>query len=223
MTTRLTVSSPEKPIKISVNTTFSAPDANNLAGPFYIELGLTAKNVLATVNLKNIGDAATAKTTLKLPGASTDYTFKPADGAVTISTKADGTQKAFLFALLDFTNGDKNTASVQFSDLTAKFHYVAAVPAIAATNSPAIPAHFELTSLKLAHDNGTSSSDGISNDGTINLVSNTGTTYSYSVDGGKTYAPVTGTSFDLKASKYEAGSIKVIEKNAKTKSSICLE
>ena len=86
MTTRLTVSSLAAPITIKVNTTFAAPLAANIGGPFVIAPGLTSKGALATVNLNSIGDVAAAKTTLILPGASTDYLFKTASGAVTIST-----------------------------------------------------------------------------------------------------------------------------------------
>ena len=228
MTTRLIASSLAAPQKISVNTTFSKP--LDSTGPFYVQPGLTSKNVLATVNLKSIGDVAAANTTLMLPKASTDYTFKTASGAVTISTKAVGTTKAVVIASLDLTpvqktngieTGGNNTPSVQFTDLTAKFHYVSAVAAIKATKtSPAVPAvaaHIELTSLKLANDNGTSSIDGISNDGLVNLASHAvaTSTYSLSIDGGKKYIPVIGTSFKLENPDYAAGSVKIIEKDAK--------
>lgn len=213
MTTRLTVSSLAMPQKISVNTTFSKP--LDSAGPFYVQPGLTSKNVLATVNLKSIGDAAAAKTTLILPNASSDYTFKTASGAVTISTKADATHKAVTIASLDLTTAANgyNTPSVQFTDLTAKFHYVAAIKKTA--TAPAVPAFIELTSLKLANDTGSNATDGVSFDGAINLVSHVGKTYSYSVDSGKTYQLVTGSTIELADKTYPAGSVKVIEKDAK--------
>ncbi|MCX7077541.1 MAG: hypothetical protein NTZ45_12445, partial [Methylococcales bacterium] len=200
-------------------TTFSKPAAADKNGPFIVSLDTSPK---ATVNLKGIGDAAAENTTLILKGASTDYTFKTASGAVTISTKAVGTTKAVVIASLDLTTvqktngietGGYNTPSVQFSDLTAKFHYVTAVKKTA--TAPAVAAHIELTSLKLDNDNGTSATDGVSNDGKINLVSHKGTTYSYSVDGGRTYTAVTGTSIDLQTKKYAALDVKWIEKDAK--------
>jgi hypothetical protein len=217
MTTRLTVSSLALPQKISVNTTFSKP--LDSAGPFFVQPGLTSKNVLATVNLKSIGDAAAAKTTLILPNASSDYTFKTASGAVTISSSTTNptTQKitTTVIASLDLTTAANgyNTPSVQFTDLTAQFHYVAAIKKTA--TAPAVPAFIELTSLKLANDTGSNATDGVSFDGAINLVSRVGTTYSYSVDSGKTYQSVTGTSIDLLDKTYPAYSVKVIEKNAK--------
>ena len=217
MTTRLTVSSLAMPQKISVNTTFSKP--LDSAGPFFVQPGLTSKNVLATVNLKSIGDAAAAKTTLILPNASSDYTFKTASGAVTISSSTTNptTQKitTTVIASLDLTTAANgyNTPSVQFTDLTAKVHYVAAIKKTA--TAPAVPAFIELTSLKLANDTGSNATDGVSFDGAINLVSRVGTTYSYSVDSGKTYQSVTGTSVDLLDKTYPAYSVKVIEKNAK--------
>ena len=217
MTTRLTVSSLALPQKISVNTTFSKP--LDSAGPFFVQPGLTSKNVLATVNLKSIGDAAAAKTTLILPNASSDYTFKTASGAVTISSSTTNptTQKitTTVIASLDLTTAANgyNTPSVQFTDLTAQFHYVAAIKKTA--TAPAVPAFIELTSLKLANDTGSNATDGVSFDGAINLVSRVGTTYSYSVDSGKTYQSVTGTSVDLLDKTYPAYSVKVIEKNAK--------
>jgi hypothetical protein len=213
MTTRLIASSLAEPQKISVNTTFSKP--LDSTGPFYVQPGLTSKNVLATVNLKSIGDVAAANTTLMLPKASTDYTFKTASGAVTISTKAVGTTKAVVIASLDLTtvaNG-YNTPSVQFTDVTAKFHYVTAIKKTAA--SPAVPAYLELNSLLLSEDKGSSATDGISNSGKISsLSSTTKSTFSYSVDGGKTYTPMTGTSVDLPAKDYAVGSIKIIEISA---------
>jgi hypothetical protein len=212
MTTRLTKSTSAEPfILITKATTFSAPAKADVGGPFVVKLGSST----ATVNLKSIGDAAAAKTTLILPNASSDYTFKTASGAVTISTKAVGTTKAVVIASLDLTtvaNG-YNTPSVQFTDFTAKFHYVAAIKKTA--TAPAVPAFIELTSLKLANDTGSNATDGVSFDGTINLVSRVGTTYSYSVDSGKTYQSVTGTSVDLLDKTYPAYSVKVIEKNAK--------
>jgi len=213
MTTRLIASSLAEPQKISVNTTFSKP--LDSTGPFYVQPGLTSKNVLATVNLKSIGDVAAANTTLMLPKASTDYTFKTASGAVTISTKAVGTTKAVVIASLDLTtvaNG-YNTPSVQFTDVTAKFHYVTAIKKTAA--SPAVPAYLELNSLLLSEDKGSSATDGISNSGKISFLSTTTkSTFSYSVDGGKTYTPITGTSVDLPAKDYAVGSIKIIEISA---------
>lgn len=218
MTTRLTKITSAVPfILITKATTFSAPAKADVGGPFVVKLGSST----TTVNLKSIGDPAAANTTLILPSASSDYTFKTASGAVTISTKADTTHKAVTIASLDLTtvaNG-YNTPSVQFTDLTAKFHYVAAVAAIKAKGTtPAVPgvaAHIELTSLKLANDTGSNATDGVSFDGAINLVSHVGKTYSYSVDSGKTYQSVTGSTIELADKTYPAGSVKVIEKDAK--------
>jgi len=214
MTTRLTVSSLATPQKVSVNTTFSKP--LDSAGPFYVQPGLTTKGALATVNLKSIGDAAAANTTLILPGASTDYTFKTASGAVTISNSVTNptTHKVTttVIASLDLTKVALDTPSVKFSDVTAKFHYIAATKAT--TTAPAIPAHIELTSLALAHDTGASATDGITSDGTINLATHTGSTLSYSVNGGGVYTALTGTSLVLAEGNYAAGSIKVIERSA---------
>lgn len=216
MTTRLTISSLAAPITIKANTTFSAPLAANAAGPFVIALGTTTKGALATVNLKSIGDVAAAKTTLILPGASTDYIFKTASGAVTISTSVTNptTHKVTttVIASLDLTKVALDTPSVKFSDVTAKFHYIAATKATATVK--AIPAHIELTSLALAQDTGVSATDGITSDGTINLATHTGSTLSYSVNGGGVYTALTGTSLVLAEGNYAAGSIKVIERSA---------
>jgi hypothetical protein len=201
MTTRLTVSSLAAPITIKVNTTFAAPLKANVGGPFVIAPGLTSKNVLATVNLKSIGDLAAAHTTLVLPGASTDYTYKTTSGAVTISTKAVGTTKAVTIASLDLTKVAIDTPLVKFADLTAKFQ--AATTKLQATlaivDTPTAPT--------LLRDNGVSSIDGITNDGTLNVSAKTvGGIISYSIDGGKTYA--TGA---LPEGFYAAGAIKVVE------------
>ena len=124
MTTRLTASSLANPIIKSVNTTFSAPNpkvVSDVEGPFFIALGKTSKGAIATVNLKFIGDAAAAKTTLILDGVSTDYTFTTKSGAVTVSTIAKGSQKAIAVATLDLTNAF-DTPLIKFADLTAKLH-----------------------------------------------------------------------------------------------------
>jgi hypothetical protein len=202
MTTRLTVSSLAAPITIKVNTTFAAPLKANVGGPFVIAPGLTSKNVLATVNLKSIGDIAAANTTLVLPGASTDYTFKTASGAVTISTKAVGTTKAVTIASLDLTKVAIDTPLVKFTDLTAKFQAATTKlqAALVVIDTPAVP-----TILK---DTGISAIDGISNDGTLNVSAKTvGGIISYSIDGGKTFA--TGA---LPEGVYAAGKISVVEK-----------
>jgi uncharacterized membrane protein len=204
MTTRLTVSSPEQPIKISVNTTFSAPNANNVAGPFYIELGLTSKNVTATVNLRSIGDVAAAKTTLIVPGASTDYTFNTVNGLVGISTIATATKKPVMIAILDITKA-LDTPLVKFTDLTAKFRPVSTAAHILTANellTAASPTY-------VLNDTGASATDGITNDGLLNAVS-AGNTVSYSVDGGKTY--VAGST--IPAGTYEIGGIKLIATSA---------
>jgi len=200
MTTRLTVSSLAAPITIKVNTTFAAPLAANVGGPFVIAPGLTSKNVLATVNLKSIGDVAAAKTTLVLPGASTDYIFKTASGAVTISTKVGTT--TVTIAALDLTKVAIDTPLVKFSDLTAKFHAATTKlqAALVLIDTPAVPT--------LLKDTGISATDGISNDGTLNVIAKTvGGIINYSLDGGKTYA--TGA---LPAGVYAAGKISVVEK-----------
>lgn len=179
-------------------TTFSKPAAADKNGPFIVSLD----SPKATVNLKSIGDIAAANTTLVLPGASTDYTFKTASGAVTISTKAVGTTKAVIIASLDLTTKAIDTPLVKFTDLTAKFQAATTKlqAALVVIDTPAAPA--------LLHDNGVSSVDGISNDGTLNVSAKTvGGIISYSIDGGKTYA--TGA---LPEGVYAAGKISVVEK-----------
>ncbi len=214
MTTRLTQSSLASPITITKATTFSAPNAANAVGPFVVKLGTTSTGALATVNLKSIGDAAAAKTTLILPSASTDYLFKTASGAVTISTQTTNptTHKVTtkVIASLDLTTVARDTPSVQFTDTTAKFHYIAATKATA--TAKAIPAHVELTSLALSNDTGVAG-DGISSDGELKLVAHVGTTF-YSTNGGLTYTAATGSTIDLSAGNYAAGSVKVLEKDA---------
>lgn len=72
------------------------------------------------------------------------------------------------------------------------------------TTKPASP------TVKLENDTGSDPNDGITSDGTI-LVSNvpTGSTWSYSTDGGKTWTPGSGSSFDLAPGVYPAGQVLV--------------
>ncbi|MEN9757839.1 MAG: hypothetical protein RL755_2026, partial [Pseudomonadota bacterium] len=211
MTTRLTASSLANPIIKTVNTTFSAPNPkvmSDVEGPFFIALGKTSKGAIATVNLKSIGDAAAAKTTLILEGASTDYTFSTKSGAVTVSTIAKGSQKATAVATLDLNNAF-DTPLIKFADLTAKLH-------AATAKSQATLVILPFPTFTLANDTGVSSTDGITSDGTLTISSHPGTKISYSLDGGANYKDLignyySGASIPLVAGKYAAGSIKIIE------------
>ena len=211
MTTRLTASSLANPIIKSVNTTFSAPNpkvVSDVEGPFFIALGKTSKGAIATVNLKSIGDAAAAKTTLILDGFSTDYTFTTKSGAVTVSTIAKGSQKAIAVATLDLTNAF-DTPLIKFADLTAKLH-------AATAKSQATLVILPFPTFTLANDTGVSANDGITSDGTLTISSHPGTKISYSLDGSVNYKDLSGNyysgaSIPLAAGKYAAGSIKIIE------------
>ena len=206
MTTRLTASSLANPIIKTVNTTFSAPNPkvmSDVEGPFYIALGKTSKGTVATVNLKSIGDAAAAKTTLILDGASSDYTFKTKSGAVTVSTIANGSQKAIVIATLDLTNA-LDTPFIKFNDLTAKLH---ADTAKSQAELVVIPS----PTFSLANDTGISETDGITSDGTLTVSTHSGATLSYCLNGGMTYTKADGNSIELPVGKYPAGTIKMIE------------
>ena len=210
MNTRLTASSLANPIIKTVNTTFSAPNpkvVSDVEGPFFIALGKTSKGAIATVNLKSIGDAAAAKTTLILDGFSTDYTFTTKSGAVTVSTIAKGSQKAIAVATLDLTNAF-DTPLIKFADLTAKLH-------AATAKSQATLVILPLPTFTLANDTGVSANDGITSDGTLTISSHPGTKISYSLDGSVNYKDLSGNysgaSIPLAAGKYAAGSIKIIE------------
>lgn len=64
--------------------------------------------------------------------------------------------------------------------------------------------------LKLATDTGVSATDGITNNGTINVTGlESGATWAYSTDGGKTWNVSTGTSFSLAEGTYAANQIQV--------------
>jgi hypothetical protein len=64
--------------------------------------------------------------------------------------------------------------------------------------------------LALAADTGSSNSDGITNNGTVNLTGlETGATWQYSTNGGSSWTNGTGTSFVLSSGTYSAGSVLV--------------
>jgi Ca2+-binding RTX toxin-like protein len=72
------------------------------------------------------------------------------------------------------------------------------------TSAPAMP------KLSLASDTGSSNSDGITNNGRVNVTGlEAGASWQYSTNGGSNWLAGTGTSFDLSSGNYGAGSILV--------------
>ena len=69
--------------------------------------------------------------------------------------------------------------------------------------APAVPG------IALASDTGASTSDGVTNVGTVNVTLEANASWQYSINGGTTFSNGTGTSFTLGAGSYSAGSIQV--------------
>ncbi len=63
--------------------------------------------------------------------------------------------------------------------------------------------------IALASDTGASTSDGVTNVGTVNVTLEANASWQYSINGGTTFSNGTGTSFTLGAGSYSAGSIQV--------------
>ncbi|MGO4894710.1 beta strand repeat-containing protein, partial [Flavobacterium sp. W21_SRS_FM6] len=129
------------------------------------------------------------------------------DDVVINAIKTEGTW-AFPDADLSGLSGTTRTLSIEIinldgSLLTQVINNI--LPAITLDTVVATP------SLALATDSGSSSSDGITNDATVNVSGlEAGATWQYSLDGGVNWATGTGTSFELGAdATYAIGDIQV--------------
>ncbi|MFC7050150.1 beta strand repeat-containing protein [Emcibacter nanhaiensis] len=129
-------------------------------------------------------------------GATWEYT---SDGGTTWNA---GTGTSFTLAEGVYASGDVKVRQTDVAGNTgAETNFGAAT--VDATN-PAAP------SAALANDAGSSGSDLISNDGTVNVTGlEAGATWEYSVDGGTTWNNGAGTSFTLAEGTYADGDIKV--------------
>ena len=108
---------------------------------------------------------------------------------------------------LDLSSGSYNAGSIQVrqSDIAGNTSANGQLGAVSIdNNAPTAP------SLALAADTGSSNSDGITNNGTVNVSGlEAGASWSYSTNGGSSWLAGTGTSFDLSSGSYGAGSIQV--------------
>jgi Ca2+-binding RTX toxin-like protein len=107
----------------------------------------------------------------------------------------------------DLSSGSYNAANIQVrqSDIAGNTSVNGQLGAVSIDNSaPTAP------SLALAADTGSSNSDGITNNGRVNVSGlEAGASWSYSTNGGSNWLAGTGTSFDLSSGSYDAGSIQV--------------
>lgn len=102
------------------------------------------------------------------------------------------------------TSGDSIALTVTASDGEASVSDTFTLTVTNDTTAPAAP------SLALAVDNGSSSSDGLTGNGQINVSGlETGATWQYSTNGGTSWTSGSGTSFTLSVASYAANSIQV--------------
>ena len=123
-------------------------------------------------------------------------------GSVTISLNA-GDVFGFRQGSVDAAYG---RASVQISGFVADYSSVYSNVQSFAIDSTAAAA----PSLALANDTGVSATDGITNDGTINVTGlEAGASWQYSTNSGSDWISATGSSFAIASDTYNAGSILV--------------
>jgi hypothetical protein len=117
------------------------------------------------------------------------------------SSWTNGTGTSFVLSSGTYSPGN---ILVRQSDLAGNTSANGQLGAVTIDTSAAAP------SLALAADTGSSSSDGITNNGTVNVTGlETGASWQYSTNGGGSWLAGTGTSFGLNSGSYGAGSIQV--------------
>ncbi|NHC04185.1 type I secretion C-terminal target domain-containing protein, partial [Acinetobacter sp. 187] len=136
--------------------------------------------------------------TVNVSGLETGSTWKYSlDGG---STWTAGTGTSFDVPVGSYASGK---IQVQQTDLAGNSN-IQSLGVITIDKSIATP------TLKLAVDSGASATDGITNNGVVNVTGlEAGATWKYSLDGGSTWTTGTGSSFDVPAGSYAAGKIQV--------------
>ncbi|WP_416357678.1 SwmB domain-containing protein [Aureimonas phyllosphaerae] len=136
-------------------------------------------------------------------------------GSDAASFEIRGTELFFVGASPDFETKSTYSVSVTVDDPTIG-------SAVELTSSPFVLTVLDADEIPpppaafaLASDTGASASDGITQNGTINVSQiEPGATWSYSTDSGLTYTAGTGTSFTLASGTYIAGSVVVRQQDA---------
>jgi hypothetical protein len=144
-------------------------------------------------------DGITNNGTVNVTGLETGATWQYSTNGGSSWTNGTGTS----FVLSSGTYSPGNIL-VRQSDLAGNTSANGQLGAVTIDTSAAAP------SLALAADTGSSSSDGITNNGTVNVTGlETGASWQYSTNGGGSWTNGTGTSFVLSSGTYSAGSVLV--------------
>ncbi|ENV32975.1 Ig-like domain-containing protein [Acinetobacter gerneri] len=190
--------------QVQVKSTDLAGNASPVTKLGATTVDQTAPNA-ATIKLANDTgssniDGISSDGTIAVTGVETGATWQySVDNGKTWLT---GTGSSFVLA-----EGNYPAGQVQVRVVDAAGNLGTSTSAKAIVVDSTAPA---AATLKLATDTGVSAIDGITNNGTINVTGlESGATWAYSTDGGKTWNVSTGTSFSLAEGTYAANQIQV--------------
>ena len=173
-----------------------APTAPTLALGTGVNNGATAAEATAATGVVSVNAEA---------GSTTVVTFTNGTNTVTKTVTGTGAPQA-----VQLTSADLTTLGNGPINVTATATDVAGNASNAGTTNFTLDTSVAAPSVVLANDTGTSSTDGITNNGAINVSGlESGASWQYSTNGGSTWTTGTGSSFTLAAGTYAANSIQV--------------
>ena len=180
------------------------------AGKIAAALRVDTTAAAPTVALSNdsgssSSDGVTNVGTVTVSGLETSATWQFSTNGGTSFTTGTGTS----FTLAAGTYA-ANAVQVRQTDVAGNISAVGGnATAIVVDASAAAP------SLALAADTGSNTSDGITRTGTVNVTGlEAGATWTFSINGGTSFAAGTGSSFTLPAGSYAAGAVRVVQTDA---------
>ena len=196
----------------------AAGNQGSAGTPYVVTVNASVPTATATIT-GAADDVAGITGNVATGGTSNDST--PTLSGAVVGTLASGEVVAIYDGATKLGNATVNAATWNYtpSALSGGAHsFTAVVESAVGNQGPATTAYaltLDLTApaapaFALATDSGTSSSDGITNVGVVNVTGlESGASWQYSTDGGTNFSNGTGTSFTLTAATYAIGAVKV--------------
>ena len=197
----------------------AAGNQGSAGTPYVVTVNASVPTATATIT-GAADDVAGITGNVATGGTSNDST--PTLSGAVVGTLASGEVVAIYDGATKLANATVNAATWSYtppSALSGGAHsFTAVVESSVGNQGPATTAYaltLDLTApaapaFALATDSGTSSSDGITNVGVVNVTGlESGASWQYSTDGGTNFSNGTGTSFTLTAATYAIGAVKV--------------